>query len=191
MSTNKTRTKLAYVPEFKGEIEGYVVNSIARQAWRVAPLHDHEDLKQEAFIVFMRCAARYPILDEAKHFMALFKVAWANHLNDLSRKASRVRETQVLEADRAIDPAERALDEIGDLDNDGKLRTMIRQAPREILLVLNLFLNAPTELLDLATRAWEQSNRKAPGADNVMVSRLLGLDPTENVLQRTHDYFAP
>src|ERR1700760_3791319 len=75
-----------YLPEWKGEIEGYVMNTITRHGWRVESTHRREDLKQEAYIVFMRCAAKYPMLDTPQHFMSLFKRAWTNALNDLSVK---------------------------------------------------------------------------------------------------------
>ena len=185
--TKKTRVVVVeynYVPEFKGPIEGWLANNVARNLWRLQPLYEREDAMQEGFIVFMRCAAKYPILDNGAHFMALFKRAWNNRLNDLSVKASRTRalhvdQTYHLPADMEVPEAP------GDLDNDGLLGVMIRQAPREVLMVLNLLLNAPQELLALATRAWEASESK----NSDMMNRLLGLPDEMPVMTKVRDYF--
>lgn len=145
--------------------------------------HDRDDLMQESYLVFLRCAARYPILDTGKHFMALFKRAWANHLNDLSTKATRVRQvSQRPQEDRAGRPIE----QVGETENAGMLAAMLRQAPREVLLVLNLFLNAPSDVLALALRNWESGNQAAMDA---RLCQLLGLDQGTQVVQSVRDYF--
>jgi len=177
-----------YIPEFKGPLEGYVVNYINKQHWRLARTHDREDMKREAHYVFLRCAAKYPIIDTPQHFMALFKTAWSNHVTDLSHKATAAR--AIVSENQFDDDDEEAWahDHAGELDNDGQLAVMLRQAPREVLMVLNLFLNAPQELLDLATQAWVTSGRRRVDG-NVMVGRLLGMDPEQDPLGQVHEYF--
>lgn len=177
-----------YIPEFKGPIEGYVVNYITKQHWRLARTHDRDDMMQEAHVVFLRCAAKYPIIDTPQHFMALFKTAWSNHVNDLSVKATAARALVSENLFEAEDEEVWLRDHAGELDNDGQLAVMLRQAPREVLMVLNLFLNAPQELLELATQAWVTSGRRRVDG-NVMVGRLLGLDPEQDPLGKVHDYF--
>lgn len=177
-----------YVPEWKGPIEGYVVNSLSKQTWRVSSTHDRDDLRQEAYLVFLRCTARYPIIDTPQHFMSLFKTAWSRHMHDLAKK-ERVNHLMVPEAqlDRE-DETEWTRDHVGDLDNEGRLAVLIRQAPREVLLVLNLLLSAPQELLDLATASWDRRGRGA-GDPEELVSRLLGLDPESRPLSAVREHF--
>lgn len=177
-----------YIPEFKGPIEGYVVNFIHKQHWRLARTHDREDMKQEAHYVFLRCAAKYPILDTPQHFMSLFKTAWSNHITDLAKRSTAARAMVSENQFEAEDEEAWVRDHVGELDNEGQLAVMLRQAPREVLMVLNLFLNAPQELLDLATQAWVGSGRRRVDG-NVMVGRLLGLDPEQDPLGKVHDYF--
>lgn len=176
-----------YVPEFKGPIEGYVVNSLTKNMWRVMRNHTREDMMQEAYIVFMRCAGKYPIIDTPQHFMALFKRAWTNHITDLSVKESAHKATfadQPPPRDEDFLPAE----PVGDLDNMGYLSLMVEQAPREVLMVLNLFLNAPQELLELATKAWATQGRRKPDG-NAMLNRMLGLPADADPIGKVHDHF--
>lgn len=174
-----------YVPEWKGPIEGYVVNTLSKQAWRVSATHDRDDLRQEAYLVFLRCTNRYPIIDTPQHFMALFKTAWSRHMHDLAKK-EKTNHLMVSESqfDRD-DEAEWTRDHVGELNNEGQLAVLIRQAPREVLMVLNLMLNAPQELLDLAASTWE---RRGVDADD-HVARLLGLDPESKPLSKLKEHF--
>lgn len=179
---------MSYLPEFKGPVEGYVVNFLKRNLWRVARTHDHEDAMQEAHLVFLRTAARYPMVDTPQHFMALFKTSWANEFHDLSVGATEARRL-VSDANPDDDETAQAYSEIvGELDNDGMLAVMIRQAPTEVLMVLNLFLNAPTELLELARAAWRRSGRYQSDGDQA-ASRMLGLPPGSTPITTTKEYF--
>lgn len=195
MSSSKPRRELkrpatpspVYVPEFKGPIEGYVVNTIHRGMWRFRGTYDKDDMMQEAHIVFLRCAAKYPILDTPQHFMSLFKRAWTNRMNDLATNNSR-HQLEVSEWSMSVeDDAEWCREHVGELENPGMLLTMLRQCPRDVMLVLNLFLNAPQELLDLATKAWIRRGRG--GSEQDMVCALLGLDPGEDPLGKLKEYF--
>lgn len=181
---------MSYLPEFKGPIEGWTVNFLAKNLWRVERTHTHEEAMQEAFITFMRCAARYPTVETPQHFMALYKTSWINEFNDLSTKATAAK-AEV--SDRLFnEESEEILAQqiIGNLDNDGFLAVMLRQAPNEVKMVLNLFYNAPTELLQMASAAWRQNgNYKADG--DRMVAKMLGLPPDSTPVSDTHDYFSP
>lgn len=177
-----------YTPEFKGPVEGYVMNWIAREHWKIKPTHDREDAVQEAWMVFIRCASKYPIIDTPQHFMALFKTAWSHHVVDLAAKATKAR---MIVSETHLDPedgSEWSRESIGETDNAGALALMVQQAPREVMLVLNLFLNAPSELLELATRAWSAQGHRNPNG-NMMINKMLGLPPEADTLGKVNDYF--
>lgn len=178
---------MSYLPEFKGPVEGYVVNYLKKNLWRVAATHDHTDAMQEAYLVFLRTASRYPLLDTPQHFMALFKTSWINEFNDMSVRATAARHL-VSENDDSTEEDAWVHDSIGDLDNDGLLAVMIRQAPVEVLMVLNLFLNAPQELLELAAVTWRKNGRYRNDGDKA-VARMLGLPPDSTPVSDTQRYF--
>lgn len=176
-----------FTPSFDGPIEGYVVNYLTKHHWRIQRTHTREDAMQEAWVVFLRVAEKYPDISEPQHFMALFKTAWANNITDLSHKATANRlELSLGSAEDEDMPT--VPDTAGSLDNDGLLRIMVRQAPQEVLMVLNLFLSAPQELLDLAMSTWKAQGHLSPGGSK-HVARLLGLPEGSDPIKTTEDYF--
>jgi hypothetical protein len=154
-----------------------------------------EDYMQEAYEVFLTLRRHYAgKVEEPKHFMALFKRAWSNRLADLSTEDTNQRE--LFRPDHGIQRSaegeeERQYEALGETDNEGHLRILIRQAPREVGMVLNLFLSAPQELVEMALRSWsgnKDSRRKDGGSAHI--NRLLGLDPSRDVMQEVHDYLS-
>lgn len=176
-----------FTPTFEGPIEGYVVNYLTKHLWRIQRTHTRADAMQEAWVVFLRVAEKYPALDEPQHFMALFKTAWANRFTDLSHTATANRQEHNV-SNATDEMAEAFPDMVGSLDNDGMLRTMIRQAPQEVLMVLNLFLSAPQELLDLAFSTWRAQGRLNPGGRK-HIAAMLGLPEGSDPIKDTEDYF--
>lgn len=177
-----------YVPEYAGPVEGYAHNYVHRNLWRVARTHSREEFLQEAWIVFARCQSKYPTIDTPQHFMALYKTALSRHATDLALKATKIK-AEVPEAAFEHDE-ERAWSHqpVGALNTDGHLSTLVKQAPREVKMVLSLFLSAPQELLDLALAAWEgRGRRKAEG--NKLIGRLLGLPQDVDHIGSVEDYF--
>lgn len=176
---------MTYQPIWKGPIEGYVTNQLQKIMWRVASTMDRDDVLQEAYIVFLRCSTKYPDMDTPQHFMALFKTAWSRRVHELANKDTAAGvgqcEDEHAEQDREL---------IGELDNVGIVHTLIRQAPREVMMVLTLFLSAPAELLGLAEQAFCDSKRgKAKLDQNAMVRRLLGPEVGERPVDAVRAYF--
>jgi hypothetical protein len=182
---------MSYQPEFKGPIEGWVVNHMTKNYWRVAKTMPREDLLQEAYVVFLRCKRNYAnkgVVTTPQHFMALFKTAWTNEFTSLSVADTNSR---FIVAD-TTDYGDGAvtLDSMGETDNDGSLAIMVRQAPREVLMVLNLFLSAPQELIDLALGSWNINDRRGKAGSSKRVCQMLGLPEDLDVLKMTEEYFS-
>ena len=180
-----------HIPQFKGPIEGFVVNFLKKSLWRIASTHTREDALQEAHLVFLSCAEKYPEMDTPQHFMALFKTSWFNHFNDLSTAATKAR-LSVSFSDLLRDDDEGQMlptsgNLVGSTDNEGALLTSLRQAPQEVLAVLNLFLVMPKELLELALEAWALRGKKVGGER--FVETMLGLKTGTNPLKTVEDYF--
>lgn len=178
----------SFKPEFKGPIEGWVVNHVHKNFWRVERTTERADLMQDAYVVFLRLQARYTEVTEPKHFMALYKSAWSNHFTDLANADTEARVLTQLKT-RTSEGEEIDLELQGDTDNDGALSTMLRQAPREVTMVLNLFLAAPQEILDLALSSWNGPDRRCRAGGSERINKLLGLPLHLDTLQLVHDYF--
>lgn len=163
---------------FEGPVQGYLVNQMQANLWRFDGLEDG-DVLQEGYEIYVRCADRYPDV-EPRHFMALYKSALHNRFTDLANEATKHRHQNL---DDYVHTTT-----IGSLENDGYLRTVIRQAPAEVKMVLNLFLNAPTELLELAMTSWRAQGRIKAGG-NAQVAQWLGLPAGSKPLDVVRDYF--
>lgn len=186
VSASKPRRRV-YIPVFEGEIEGWTVNHLSENLWRVARTKDRDDCMQEAFIVFLRCAKAYPDVN-ARHFMALYKTAWTNQFHRFARNDTRMREVEPL------NEAPASMEAIGETCNEGELRVMLRQAPREVRMVLNLLLRAPQELAEIALAGFTANdgrtrNGVSKGASE-RINAMLGLPLEANTLERVREYFA-
>jgi hypothetical protein len=177
----------SHAGKWPDHIEGYVVNFLAKNYWRVQRTLEREDCMQVAYVVFLRVRNRYPDV-EPKHFTALFKTALSNEFNDLANKDTDERVLVSENQTRNDDGEEFQMEHVGSLDNDGALATMIRQAPQEVLMVLNLFLNAPTELLELAGTAWRRNGHN-DAMGRMHVARMLGLPANVDPLEKVAEYF--
>ena len=179
---------MSYQPEFKGPNEGWTVNYTKQHIWRVAATMEFADILQEAYLVYLRVIATYDHFETGSQFMALYKRAWVNAMNDFSLKDTKWR--QAVSVHDVDEEDAHAITLVGELNNDGHLATLLRQAPREVLMVLNLFLSAPTEIVELALAGWKNDDRRKTGS-SPKICRLLGLDPDLDVMKMVHDYFQP
>lgn len=177
-------------PRFNGPIEGYVVNMLRTNFWRVERSMQRQDVLQEAYCVFLRVQAKYPEVEMGPHFMALFKIAWHNEFNELANTDTKLRAEVAMPTHRGEDGEDGAeIEQLGGLDCDGPLAIAIEQAPAEVKAVLALFLNAPAELLEMALRGWNGRNKKERTGGSRRICALLGLDPNLDVLAMTEAYF--
>lgn len=174
-----------YAPEFGGPIEGYVVNYLTREHWKIARTVPRDDAMQEAYCVFLKVKRTYRV-EEPQHFMALFKTAWYRRFTDMANEDTERRAECAMPV--GADGAE--FEQQGESDNDGALAVMIRQAPREVQMVLGLFLSAPQELLDIALSSWKaQGDRRCRAGGSLQVNRLLGLPDDQDTMRQVADYF--
>lgn len=174
-----------YIPKFEGAIEGYVVNFLSRNFWRVEGYIEREDLMQEARCLFYKLQRRYSYVDNPAWFMSLFKVAFSNEFHGLSNRRT---ERMSFEA-CSIDDVDSIMDWVSNEDNQGLVFVLVEQAPEEVRAVLSLLASAPMELLEEVAGAWKaQGRRKVEG--NSHLCELLGYDPKEtDLVQDVLDYF--
>lgn len=188
------KIKRLYLPRFEGPIEGYVTNFLRREHWKVAASMEVEDAMQEARLVFLKCASRYGLTDTPQHFMALFKTAWGRHFLDLARQDSDARKvitySHTAIAEEGEDPLE-VLDLVpGDLDAEGYLMTLLKEAPRDVITVLSFFMAAPPALAKAAGEAWTGKGRKQQDG-NRMLCEILGFPSGTDVMGSVESYLRP
>lgn len=143
-----------FLPQWRGPVEGYAVNSVRRVLPRLIKYHDFEDLFHESFHVYLSVKARYaPPVDNGAWFMALYKRCLAMRFADLAARAMRY----------APEVATDELPESAAIDwHDGYLMLALRQLPRELVETLKMIASAPSELVDaLGTRTVSTARARA------------------------------
>lgn len=188
-----------YTPTYKGPIEGYAVKSTLPNLWKLQPyIEDMDEAMQEAWLTFDKCAKRYPDLDTPQHFMAIYKRAWANRMNDMADKATLLRDRFVTpntwkqdsEFNTVTLTYERMREQIvGEESNDGILAVLLEQAPREVRTVLNLMLNAPQEILDVLLADWRGDGKRAKAKGGQRINAALGFPADFDAMGAVEDYF--
>lgn len=177
-----------YQPAFEGPIKGWGVNFCKKNYWRVKVTMPWEDLLQELAVAFLRVKQKYPETESPQHFMSLFQRSWINKFNDFSIEDTHVRKIFV---DRfihdGIDDTEP--DTIGELDHDGELSIKLKQAPREVMMVLNLILNAPAELVVVAMQGWNGKDARCRAGGSKRINLMLGLPTDFDVMNMVRNYF--
>lgn len=183
---------------FEGFIEGYVVNFLKHNYWKISHLYGaagFEDGISEAKLTYCRLIRRLEknghTIENDKHFMSLFKTAWTRYFIDLARKDSKKLET----------PLQDLIKEEGDEDfilnltnasmthNTGYFEIVLEQAPIEVQQVFSLLFSAPKEVIDLATESWSFSNRDSTLVGNAFLCKLLGYDPKKiNLPEKVKEY---
>lgn len=172
-----------HVPKWPGPVEGYVKNYIRTNLWRYEALgYDFDDLINEAWIVFARCTKNHEF-KSPEHFMGFFKTALHNSFFDIMKKS--IKE---LKYRKFIDNEETTIEDFSQVEEQGTLRVLLSQAPKEIKEVFNLLFNAPTEILEalgfgMVTKRGQKmlSNRK--------LCSFLGYNPTNvNLIKMIKEY---
>lgn len=141
-----SRIQLNFVPEWEGAVQGWVVNYIKKNVWRVEPELDFDDLLQEAYLKYHKMTQYYPEVVEVRHFMSLFQISFINHLHRLSNKRTRkgmyVSEYFTPNGDpvQAVDMQEA---EPVDL-YEAELRMLLEDAPKPLAILAVRMLNSET-----------------------------------------------
>lgn len=180
-------------PFLDAGMRGYIVNTARKEFWRVASYIEIDDLIQDGYLCYAKCAKAYPQLskinnptnEQKRHFMSLVKTAFANHIHTLASKRTAApdellnltaEETETEALDRLL-PAE------GEI---GSFAMLLANAPAEIKQLIQL-LTADVQGFT-RTKVGRRSLRETT---NEHFCRLLGVDPnTVNMVERVKSYFS-
>jgi len=183
------------VYSFEGPIEGYVVNFLQKNYWRVKNYFDYEDALQEARYTFTLLLRRMEkngsIIENAKHLMSLFKSAWTRHFHTLSKRDTKRIDFAISNYTKE-DHDDWLIDSINlasSSQNLGFLEITIEQAPSEVRQVLNLLLSAPKEVLSMAVESWGTKNKRNSRITNEFLCHMLGYNHKEiDLIKNTQSY---
>ena len=180
-------------PGLKRVIDGYVVNFLSSNYWKVHHIMEWDDAFQEAMFTLLVVEKRLiksekdVTLVTPQQYMACFKTCWTRHFITLSNKDTKyqavVKESEFNSLDD--DSNQFNIESLLSDDNVGYIEILIEQAPSEVREVLNLLLHAPKEILDAVA-----SSLKKDVTSNSVLCRLLGHNPNKvDLLKLTENYF--
>lgn len=86
--SKRQQQKIVFTPRWPGEVQGHAVNTVRSFFPKLCAEHEFDDLLQEAYIVFMKCKAKF-YGDNPAWFMALFSQSLRNRLINLSAVCGR------------------------------------------------------------------------------------------------------
>lgn len=143
-------------------IKGWIINTSKKNLWRVPSWYDLDDLIQDGYICYASCNLRYKAVKEQRHFMALVKVTFINHIHDLSKVRTRLPE-------EALPPEAMAFQ--GVVQSEAPFFTLVKQLPGELVALIEHLLS------DKPKPAYKQFPDHTRETTNQYLCRLLGIDP--------------
>jgi len=186
MKRVKLEEKLRYRPVWSGAVSGYAVTYVKRNIWKLRGEYTFEDGLQEAYLVFLKLKQRY-IVDNGAWFMALFKRSLSNRFINLAGKATAHSvevHPEPLEDGEECDYFDMLPSSDG---NYGECMLFIKEAPREVRRVLDLFINTPPEVLEFFSSVWVKKYGSRPfGVKHIR--KLFKLSAWDNPLEETKRY---
>ena len=60
-----------------------------KQFWRVSGWYEFDDLVQDGFMTFYRVRGQYPKVDKPQHLMAIFKIAFLQHIHVIANRRTK------------------------------------------------------------------------------------------------------
>lgn len=178
MTTKRARERLEYTPTWEGPVKQWATNFLRKNKWRCDPVHELDDLLQDAHIVFLKIKDRYPSVCAPQHFMALYKRALSNSIHDHARYMRRKRELHV---ETALDVSEAYADTIGEHANGGYLAALLNTAPEEVRDAIIVLATSQDEPKVKRRGLQPRENR------NMKLRRVLGFDKMAEEY-RTYDF---
>lgn len=173
---------------WKDQVIPYLKVVSSKNAWKMAALaYDEEDLLHEAFFVYERCLENYgTVLSPTGELSPLFRGAINNFIYDLStessKKGSWVENELVLESIYGK--------EARHSDEAGYMQVLLREAPKEVLEVINLCFNTPAELVDEVAAFLSKKHSKGFRC-NAFLCKVLGYNKYQrNLVKETISYFS-
>lgn len=170
------------------QVEPYLRKVADRVLWKIEPLgYTAEDFMQEAFFIYRKCMDRYgTVLDNKGKLSPLFRVSINNFVTDLANDSSKKNSF----IDKGREVSDLFGEELLETREDGYFNILMREAPKEVLEVVNLFFNTPAELLD-EVRSYLGSKHNKGFKSNKFLCKMLGYNRAKvDLVELTRNYFS-
>lgn len=173
-----------YRLQFKGPVEGFLVNTIRKNAWRVERVMGKKDLYQDGVLIFCLLRRRYQgVVDNPRWFMSLYKTSLHNHIHDVSKVQTKLLQQHSL-PDDMLD-AEGEDESLFHVD----ALTLFDRAPTEIREIVRLFMDAPTEFWVVLSKSWNaRGHRRNSGRR--LIADALGKPKDFDAREVLHKYLS-
>lgn len=127
----RKRILLSWHPTWTPEIEAWTAKQIRRNLWRFDKAEDLDDHMQEARLLFFTLGRKYPVVNEMRHFFALYKTSLLRKFIDKARQRKRSA------IDQEINAEEVAVEmRLQGTPNYGHVNLLLEQMPDELKMVL-------------------------------------------------------
>lgn len=124
-------------PEWSRGFQGWAAKFISRHRKYIDPIDGFDDCMTDAYLVFRRILATYPLVSDAANIMALFKVAMRNEYLDKIKAYKRKQHAEVC-MDTLVAEDLKLIDTIGEENNEGPLRVLISEMRWELRATLGV-----------------------------------------------------
>ena len=150
----------------------WIRNTATKNLWRMPPYYDVDDLIQEGYLAYAKCALKYPHVKEVRHFMALVKVSFVNQIHSLAN-----RHTKRL----AVNICDELLADTASIPEHVTFHVLVKQLPNELQELITILLNDARPMLRFTDGTRETTNE--------YFCRLIGIPPEVNVLAVFKEHF--
>lgn len=158
-------------------LRGWIVNYARKNYWRVPNYYSLDDLIQEGYVCYAKCNLRYRHVREQRHFMALVKRTFANHIHDLAAERT-AKPPEIL-----AEPDSPSLIQVE--YSDALIYTLLNQLPAELKRLIHVLL---TDSRNIPMLRFEDGTRETR---NEYLCRLLNVDPAlVNIEDVFREHFA-
>ena len=165
-------------------MRGWIANFARKNYWRVCSWYSLEDLIQDGYMCFAKCRSRYrekfdtdnPTKDQRRHFQALVKTTFSNHISDLALK-NRQLPMQPVSALAAVGESDTWFeDKLSAEAPAATVTALLAGAPAELRALLVALTGDVSECIQRLGGRRETTNE--------FWCRLVGADPAERDLRR-------
>jgi len=129
MQASRKRVRLSWHPTWTPQIEKWTAWQIQKNLWRFDRAEDVDDIMQDAHLLWVKLERKYPIVNEAAHFVALYKTSLSRMFLDKVKRKSRSISSF---------PTEELTEELSleGMPNLGHLNLLLEEIPDELKSVL-------------------------------------------------------
>lgn len=177
------RKQLDWEPEWEGSIEGWTVNFIESNIWRVERIVGFDDLLQEGVLLFLKCKKMYGHVTKPQHFMSLYQKSFRNRVHHLSNMQSEF----VVYEENDDDPKRYSFSDVvvSPVDIEEAFKVVAIDAPRDVQKLITLAVSDAAYLL--RTPMWTSETGRRETTDEYLC-RLAGIKQGTPITQMIEEW---